>query len=306
MSLSYKGEEAVLIPYRKQVEEGLVAAISAMGEKTRLRDAIEYALFSGGKRFRPMIVLMIGEALQCGWSLMHSALAVEFFHTASLIADDLPCMDNDDQRRDYPSLHKKFGESISILASYTLISHGYEEIYKNTQTLKQKGILKSDEIGSMALHTVARCAGIFGATNGQFLDLYPPDFSQKTVQKIIEQKTVTLFEISFVLGWLYGGGNLSHLETVRSSAYHFGMAFQIADDFADLCQDLPKENDVNIVSSLGVEAGLELFQKELALFEEKMKDLNLFTPPFRIFSDILSKMALRSAKEAEKFSGLFK
>ncbi|MBU6446236.1 MAG: polyprenyl synthetase family protein, partial [Verrucomicrobia bacterium] len=160
-----------------------------MGEKNTLRDACEYALRGGGKRLRPTIVLMIAEALGFGADAMPAALSVEFFHTASLIADDLPCMDNDDVRRNRPSLHKVFGESAAILASYALIAEGYGGIYRNSGNNPKAAVI--------CLEAATRCAGISGATGGQFLDLYPPDFSFETVQKIIYQKTVTLFEISF-------------------------------------------------------------------------------------------------------------
>ena len=86
-----------------------------------------------------MIVLLIADALGCGLPVMEAALSVEFFHTASLIADDLPCMDNDDFRRNKPSLHKMFGETVALLASYALIAAGYERIFTSVQTLgKQK------------------------------------------------------------------------------------------------------------------------------------------------------------------------
>src|SRR3989344_7419672 len=117
--------------YRKRVEEDLRHSIEKLGEKNGLRDACEYALTNGGKRLRPIFVLMIADAIGEGLDAMPAALGVEFFHTASLIADDLPCMDDDDTRRSRPSLHKAFGESVAILASYTLIAAGYGAIYEN-------------------------------------------------------------------------------------------------------------------------------------------------------------------------------
>ena len=125
-----------LYSLKNKVEEELKSVISNLGEKTKLRDACEYSLLSGGKRVRPIIVLMIREALGARFDVMPAALATEFFHTASIIADDLPCMDNDDQRRDKPTLHKVFDESVALLSSYTLISLGYEYIHKNTNSCK--------------------------------------------------------------------------------------------------------------------------------------------------------------------------
>src|SRR5258707_9122846 len=100
--------------YQSRFETALRLFIEQMGGKTTLRDACSYSLLSGGKRLRPLLVLMTAEAIgSC--DVMPVALSVEFFHTASLIADDLPCMDNDEMRRGVPSLHKAFGEGSAVL-----------------------------------------------------------------------------------------------------------------------------------------------------------------------------------------------
>src|SRR5689334_6318506 len=111
--------------HRDRIEQEIARSILCFGEKTKLRDACEYAITNGGKRFRPLIVLLIAEALGNGLNVYEAALSVEFFHTSSLIADDLPCMDNDDERRDKPSTHKVYGESIALLASYALITAAF-------------------------------------------------------------------------------------------------------------------------------------------------------------------------------------
>jgi geranylgeranyl diphosphate synthase type II len=269
--------------YRKQIEEELRCSIERLGEKNRLRDACEYALTNGGKRLRPIFVLMIADAIGKGLDAMPAALGVEFFHTASLIADDLPCMDDDDTRRSRPSLHKAFGESIAILSSYTLIAAGYGAIYENGKKMKEHPHLgfRADAVSVLCLESATRCAGLKGATNGQFLDLYPPDSKLETIQKIMFQKTVTLFEISFIFGWLFGGGDPERLDLVRKSAYHLGMAFQIADDLQDDLQDTEQQSAVNIATICGKEKAFSLFEEEMALFEETLKDLGLFKGPLK-------------------------
>jgi len=258
--------------FRSQVESELRLFIEKMGEKNQLRDACEYALLNGGKRLRPILVVMIADALDRGLNVMPVALSVEFFHTASLIADDLPCMDDDDERRNHPSLHKEFGESVAILASYALIAEGYGGIYRNSK-------MNPDADAMLCLEAATRCAGIAGATNGQFLDLYPPDESLETVKKILYQKTVTLFEISFIFGWIFGGGNSDRLEEVKLCAYHLGMAFQIADDLIDGVQDV---GTINIAAACGREEAFRLFQEEISLFTESLKSLGLWTKSFQV------------------------
>lgn len=277
--------------YRSRFEEELPFAIELMGEKNVLRDACEYALVCGGKRLRPLIVLMTADALAQGLDVLPAALSVEFFHTASLIADDLPCMDNDDFRRNRPSLHKAFGESIAILASYTLIAEGYGGIHRNGERMKQDARF-AQQAGVAALRCLKAatlCAGIQGATNGQFLDLFPPDSSWETLCKVIAQKTSTLFEISFLFGWLFGGGNLSSIETLRTCAQHLGMAFQIADDLEDDAQDALHNSEVNIVRVLGKEKAIFLFEREIAEFRNSLEGLGLWTPPFQELYALLNR-----------------
>lgn len=254
--------------YRSQIEKALVQFIDQMGEKNPLRDACEYALLNGGKRLRPILVLLIAEALGKGFDVMPSALSVEFFHTASLIADDLPCMDNDDFRRNRPSLHKTFGESTAILASYALIAEGYGGIYRNS--------VDQPERSNICLEAATRCAGINGATNGQYLDLYPPNFSLDTIRKVIYQKTVTLFEIAFIFGWVFGGGDLSKLDLVKQCAFHLGMAFQIADDLIDDVED----SRINMALAVGKDEAFKLFSEEVDHFIASLKALGLWSGQF--------------------------
>jgi len=276
--------------YRDRIEAELLKAVERMGEKSRLRDACEYALMTGGKRLRPILVLMIADAIGLGFDAMPSALSVEFFHTASLIADDLPCMDDDDERRSRPSLHKAFGEGASILASYTLIAEGYGGIYENGQKMKEMAA-GADAAALLCLEAATRCAGINGATNGQFLDLNPPDSSLETIRKIIYQKTVTLFEITFIFGWLFGGGNPASLEAVKQCAYHLGMAFQIADDLEDHLQDASQKSEINIASVCGAEKAAFLFEEERQGFVSRLQELGLWNASFREVAEWLRALA---------------
>jgi geranylgeranyl diphosphate synthase type II len=269
--------------HRDKIEQEIAKSISSFGEKTKLRDACEYALTNGGKRFRPLIVLMIAEALGHGLNVYESALSVEFFHTASLIADDLPCMDNEDERRDKPTLHKVYGEAIALLASYALITAGFEKIYTNAVAMRESGSSFahfSDRACAMALECATHCSGILGATGGQFLDLFPPHHNLETIRQVIYKKTVTLFEVSFVFGWVFGGGDPRLIDQVKKTAYHLGMAFQIADDLGDLAQDEKNQRDTNIAKFIGSDRALLVFEEEMNHFQKGLRELQLDTPSF--------------------------
>ncbi len=270
--------------YRHTVDQELALAIDRLGEPSRLRDACAYACLNGGKRLRPILVLLIAEALPKKRDIMSAALSVEYFHAASLIADDLPCMDNDDMRRSKPSLHKVFEESIAILASYTLIAAGYGGIYETARILKQKEPQSASDIDAVAiacLEAVTRCAGLRGATHGQYLDLFLTEPNYEAIRLVIERKTATLFEISFLLGWLFGGGNRERINEVRQCAIHLGVAFQIADDLQDVLQDGKLPGGANLAGILGVEKATALFQEEFNGFVASLKNLGLWTSPFQ-------------------------
>lgn len=280
----------ILLPYKATIEKRIQTYLKNWENQTPLREACEYALLNGGKRFRPTLVLMLAKALGYGADVSLAALGVEFFHTASLIADDLPCMDDDDERRQKPSVHKVYGESTALLATYALISAGYECLAKNALILGQSRLpfsAQSDYLCVLALENASTNTGIMGATGGQFLDLYPKDLSISGVREIIYKKTVTLFEISFVLGWLFGGGDPLHLPLVKECAEHFGLAFQMADDLGDMAQDVQNGRMVNLANLYGREKTIKMFQEELQHFREKMDRLHLYSYEFQSLEEWL-------------------
>jgi len=281
--LSDKKKPSNFYFYRDQIEQEIARSISSLGEKTKLRDACEYALTNGGKRFRPLLVYLIAEALGYGLNVSEAALSVEFFHTASLIVDDLPCMDNDDERRDKPSAHKVYGETIALLASYALITAAFGKIQRNAELMRAVGApfaASADRVVTIALECAAHCSGIMGATGGQFYDMFPPPFSLENIKQVIYKKTVTLFEVAFIFGWLFGGGDLAQIQRVRKTAYHFGMAFQVADDLNDIDQDEKMERDINLAKFFGKERAHAVFEEEMRAFDFSLKELRLDTPSF--------------------------
>jgi len=256
---------------------------SAFPKENRLFEAISYAIMGSGKRVRPLIVLLIAEALGNKLDVSKAALALEFFHTASLIADDLPCMDNEELRRDKPTLHKVYGESIALLSSYGLISEAFRKIHENGEEMKKAKEPFSSmalEATSIALECASRCAGVQGATLGQYLDLFPIKQEIESIEKVIALKTITLFEGSFVLGWVFGGGDFTQLERVKELAKHFGMAFQIRDDILDMEEDFKKKEHANIALVIGKQKAMNRFFQELEKFKKLLKELDVVSASF--------------------------
>lgn len=253
--------------FKEPVDRALADNMHQFGPSSILRDAIEYALKNGGKRFRPAIVYLVSEAIGKCADVTDAALAVEYFHTASLIADDLPCMDNDSERRNQPALHMAFNESTALLASYGLIAAGYDKIRQAAKSNPERCML--------AIENASFNTGILGATGGQYDDLNPQALNEDFVLGVIDKKTGTLFEISFVFGWLFGGGDLSLLTEVKHAARSFGRAFQISDDFLDLEQD---GEGLNYPAVVGKERAMHLLHSELCRYYAALKTLHIETP----------------------------
>ncbi len=190
-----------------------------------LFSAMEYSLFAGGKRLRPMFAFEFCR-MTCGkWEKAAPyAAAVEMIHTYSLIHDDLPCMDNDDFRRGKPTNHKVFGEALAFLAGDALLTDAF--------AMASKG----EENTAMAVAVLAECAGSLGMVGGQVLDIQSEQ-RQLTEQEVLDiqtRKTGALIRAACVLGVLAGNGTEAQIEAASQFASCLGLAFQIRDDMLDV------------------------------------------------------------------------
>ena len=255
---------------RKFFIDALQNDIPLLSPENKLVLSSQHCLLNGGKRIRPIITLAISEKLGDISRAIPSALSVEYFHTSSLIADDLPCMDNEAFRRDVKTLHNVYGESTALLTSYGLITAAFGKIHENS-TLSDM----ANQRLSLGLECACRCAGFYGATTGQYWDLFPQEEGVNFSLKVIYHKTVTLFEVAFVLGWLFGGGNLDLLPKVKKLSFHYGMAFQITDDLLDAEEDLINKKSVNICSTIGVEKTSSLLNEHIHQYFTLLDELDL-------------------------------
>lgn len=283
--------KSLLKKYQSEVNQIIDTEFPKLGCKTDLREACLYALQGDGKRFRPSIVLIISRLLGRPFDIGLAALSVEVFHTASLIADDLPCMDDDSERRCKPALHKVYGTDVALLSSYALIGSGYECILNLKKALQGK-LSDLESRSFIALEFLAKNNGLNGAPCGQFLDLYPPVITPDSLEEIFYKKTVIFFETAFLFGWLFSGGCLSEKENVQKGAYHFGMAFQIYDDFCDLEQDKKKKKLINYPLSLGVEKAKKTLENHLNECQNYLSKLGLYQEEFQELLEFLRSKIL--------------
>ncbi|MEG1502021.1 MAG: polyprenyl synthetase family protein [Synergistaceae bacterium] len=196
---------------------------------SNLFDAMEYSLNAGGKRLRPILCLSAAEKNGCSIeSALPMALGLEMLHTATLIHDDLPCMDNDDLRRGKLSCHKKFGETMAILAGDALLAQSIEFPLNNIKNISSENLLNAMKIFSLAI-------GPSGVCGGQVLDMFPIQPQKNDyVKKIAELKTGVLIRASVLSGVSLGTLDSKILECYSLYGKHLGSAFQILDDILDV------------------------------------------------------------------------
>lgn len=217
-----------------------------------LRKSMEYSATNGGKRFRPVLSLLVGELLGCSQErILPFAAAVEFIHTYSLIHDDLPCMDNDDIRRGKPTNHKVFGEDFALLAGDALLTESFyllADSYSDTSFL----------IGPLC-RLLSEAAGIRGMVGGQAIDLRTTQkrFNKEDLTHLHSLKTGALIRVSIEGAALVAGAKSSDIESLRKFGEGLGVAFQVADDILD-----HGEKDQDMRSLTGI-IGLENTKKYL-------------------------------------------
>jgi geranylgeranyl diphosphate synthase type II len=248
--------------YVHKFEAALAAAIAnCHGAPHRLMEAMAYSLKAGGKRLRPALCLSVAEICgECPDRAMPMAIAIEFMHTASLIHDDLPCMDDDDLRRGHPTSHRVFGESMAVLAGDSLMiwSFGYA-----LSGLAEAGTLA--ERAARAAAMLSEASGPAGMCGGQALDTDPESAEPggDFVYSIAGKKTAALIRASVATGAVIGGGSDEDVGRWADYGLHLGLAFQIVDDILDVTgtpERLGKtpgkdeaQNKVTFVSSYGLD-----------------------------------------------------
>ena len=197
-----------------------------LDNSNQIDESIAYALSNPGKRVRPILIYLVGDALKIPKNNLDSiAVASEIIHTYSLVHDDLPCMDDDDLRRGKPTLHKQYSESTAVLAGDAMQSLAIQII------LEDKNI--SNEIKVMITKFLMKTIGHEGMILGQALDI---EFEELEVSKdqIIQMnhlKTGLLIEFCILAPVLIANKRNEHWENIASSV---GIAFQLIDDLLDL------------------------------------------------------------------------
>jgi len=235
-----------------------------------LHAAMRHLVFPGGKRLRPALACAGAEAVGARVErALPMAVAVELVHVYSLIHDDLPCMDDDDERRGRPTVHVVFGEAMAVLAGDALLASAFECLSR------AEGYAPEQVLGAMG--ELAHAAGSLQLVGGQADDLgvalkLPSLPDQPEIEGIHLRKTAALMTAAIVGGARLGDAKPEAVERLRHFGQRLGVAFQIADDLLDRDSDEP-------CSSLRVLGEEGARRRAAQLIEEALAQLEPFGEP---------------------------
>ena len=214
-----------------------------------LREAMTYALLGPGKRLRPLLCLHVAALFDVSASkVLHAAAATECIHAYSLVHDDLPCMDDDDERRGRPSVHVVFGEATALLAGDALLTLAFELLAAHDTPAQVPAMVT----------TLARASGAAGMVLGQVLDIAGvPDPRMRGL------KTGALLTAACRIGGIAGGADAAADAALTRFGTALGEAFQLRDDMLDGEAEPEAAAALDVYTAQAVSA-LELFGERAA------------------------------------------
>ena len=270
--------------YLSEVKELVKTKLTeSIGNSNPVEKSMAYSAIAESKMVRAGLIFASSEMSS---SLEHDsvitlAASIELMHTYSLIHDDLPCMDDDDIRRNQPSNHVKYGEANAVLSGDALQALSYEIICND--------IYLSDNNKVKALKLLSHACGKNGMVLGQHLDIDNENNLAKTDQESLDHihqlKTGKLIECSVLFGQLNNDLNDNEIQNLKSFSRKLGLAFQIIDDVLDVTESSEvlgknsnsdiKNNKDTYVNILGVESSRA---RAKSLVESAIADLNNNNP----------------------------
>ena len=264
-----------------------------------LSQSMRYSLCAGGKRLRPAMLLAAVELL--GGDIEEAldyACAVEMIHTASLIHDDLPGMDNDTLRRGRPTNHVVFGEGQAIMAGDALLNYAFETMLAAAAQRPERALN-----ALLAIREVATGAGVIGMMGGQVMDLYCESNNVADVaalEYIQRNKTACMFIYPLRAAARLCGADDEALDALTRYGTAFGLLFQATDDLLDVIGDaanmgktLGKDAEsgkLTCVSAYGVEGTRQLVER---LHREAVEALAPFGDRAAFFKALVDDMVKR-------------
>lgn len=252
---------AALAPSRERASRVIEREAARWSGPKKLVEAMRYAVLGDGKRVRPSIALDVAMFLggeEAALRVESAACALEWLHTYSLIHDDLPAMDDDDERRGRPTVHIAFDEATAILAGDALQSEAFHLV------AAEDASQRSDAIRVRQTLSLARHVGIGGMCGGQAVDIGHEAQSVEELRAMHEGKTGALFASACEIAAIAAQCTDEDIEAWTRFGSLFGLAFQLSDDVLDLDEVQTSEHEagVNLAHRLGHETAIEWVRKD--------------------------------------------
>lgn len=247
-----------------------------------LAQAMRYALFGKGKRIRPKFLFAAMEAFDADAALgIDAACAIEMVHTYSLIHDDLPCMDDDDERRGRPTLHRVYPESIALLAGDTLLTEAF-------------GVLARAAVQPLAkvrmIELLSERSGLHGMAGGQGIDVLSDSSMQEDLLlEMHQKKTADLLSCALEFGALLAGRSTRSMRTI---GLQLGLAYQIRDDLEDEEQDQSKPNSLTV---LGKQRAARMLEQCIATIDQAIQTLPSPEPLQQLLKALFQSVLIHSS-----------
>ncbi|QCR35662.1 polyprenyl synthetase family protein [Nissabacter sp. SGAir0207] len=265
-------QDSELRAMRDALQARLDQLLPAGDERDLVSAAMREGTLAPGKRIRPLLMLLAASDLGCDArqpGLMDLACAVEMVHAASLVLDDIPCMDNALLRRGRPTIHRQYGESVAILAAVALLSRAFGVV---AAAHGLSGVCRAQAVAELST-----AVGMQGLVRGQFQDLSEGGQarSAEAISTTNDLKTSMLFCATLQMAAIAAGASAAVRQKLRCFAQDLGQAFQLLDDLADglagtgkdLNQDAGKST---LVAMLGAEVVHQRLRDHLRSADEHL------------------------------------
>lgn len=252
----------------------------SIGDSNLIEESMLYSSHADSKMIRAGLIFASAETnpnLDIS-SVITLATSIELMHTYSLVHDDLPCMDDDDMRRNQPSNHIKYGEANAVLTGDALQALAYEILCNDINLSAQDKI--------RAIKLLSQACGKNGMVLGQHLDIQNEtnlkEISQEDLDYIHQLKTGKLIECSVLFGQINNNLSKDQLKNFNNFSSKLGLAFQIVDDILDVTESTEilgktnnsdlKNNKHTYVSLVGIEKAKK---RAGQLIESAIEDLSM-------------------------------
>lgn len=281
---------------KKEIEQWLSDYFKNKNDLNKLiYESMEYSLKVGGKRIRPILMLLTFSMYNPNYKeIMPLGAAIEMIHTYSLIHDDLPCMDNDDLRRGKPTNHKVFGEAIAVLSGDALLNEAMNIMFR--LSTENNNVLK-------ACTLLSQCSGAEGMIGGQVVDIISEGKKTdlETLLYMHKNKTGALIKAAILCGAICGEAPNKDIELLEKFGEKIGLAFQIKDDVLDVTGNTKvlgkkiksdeNNNKTNFITEYGLSKCEEICEK---LTNESMEILSEVSVDTKELKELTKYLLIRN------------